>query len=231
MLIQMEKVSKSYQIGDINVPALVDGTLQITSGEDVAIVGPSGSGKSTLLNLLGCLDTPTNGRYYFDGLEVGTLSRTKLAHLRNQRIGFVFQGFNLLPRSTALQNVELPLIYAGCSIQERLARSLESLHSVGLADRANRYPSQLSGGQQQRVAIARALVNRPDILLADEPTGALDLATGRLVLDLLQAIQRGGTTLVIITHDSSVAARMSRTIKLVDGSVQTFVAPIQIEAS
>lgn len=219
MLIDMQRVSKTYEVGDVTVPALVDATLQIQCGEDVAIVGPSGSGKSTLLNLLGCLDVPTGGHYWFDGHDVGSFSRNQLAKLRNQRIGFIFQSFNLLPRLTAQQNVELPLIYAGCSTLERSARSLELLRMLGLADRTNHFPNQLSGGQQQRVAIARALVNRPQLLLADEPTGALDAATGRVILDLLKAIHKAGTTLAIITHDLSVASRMSRTIRLMDGSV------------
>lgn len=219
MFLTLQGVNKRYDTGAVPVVALRDLNLDVAAGEDLAIVGPSGSGKSTLLSVLGCLDPPTNGSYRLAGEEVAGMSVAELATVRNARIGFVFQGFNLLSRATALENVELPLVYAGESARVRRNRAIEMLASVGLADRHDHLPSQLSGGQQQRVAIARALVNRPDMILADEPTGALDLETGRDVLDMLQKINSEGTTLIIVTHDKSVADRMSRVISLTDGRV------------
>ncbi len=219
MFLTLQGVNKRYDVGAVPVDALRDLDLEVDEGEDIAIVGPSGSGKSTLLSVLGCLDTPTKGSYRLGGEQVAGMSFAELATVRNARVGFVFQGFNLLARATALENVELPLVYGGKSARIRRTRAMEMLASVGLADRHNHLPSQLSGGQQQRVAIARALVNRPDMILADEPTGALDLETGRDVLDMLQKINSEGTTLIIVTHDKSVADRMRRVISLSDGRV------------
>jgi putative ABC transport system ATP-binding protein len=218
-LIATEAISKRYRMGDVDVGALVDVTLTIEPGEAVAIMGPSGSGKSTLMNLLGCLDTASSGRYLLDGQDVGRLSRTKLAAVRNRQIGFIFQSFNLLARATALENVELPLIYAGWGGRRRRRRALELLEAVGLADRAHHRPSQLSGGEQQRVAIARALANGPKLLLADEPTGSLDSQSSKSIMRLLGEISARGLTLVLITHDGTLAATMPRVIALHDGRV------------
>ena len=218
-LIATETISKRYRIGDLAIAAVADVTLTIDAGEAVAVIGPSGSGKSTLMNLLGCLDTPSSGRYLLDGQDVGRLSRGKLAAVRNREIGFIFQSFNLLARATALENVELPLIYAGGGGRSRRRRALELLEAVGLADRTHHRPSQLSGGQQQRVAIARALANGPKLLLADEPTGSLNSQSSKSIMRLLDEISGGGLTLVLITHDATLAATMPRIITLHDGRV------------
>ncbi len=218
-LIQLENVSKVYQSGELEVTALQDISLTIGAGEFVAIVGASGSGKTTLLDLLGGLSLPTMGRYRFEGEEVGQLSDEALARLRNRKIGFVFQTFHLLPRQTALQNVELPLLYAGLDRRERARRAREALEAVGLSDRMGHTPAQLSGGQQQRVAIARALANRPDVILADEPTGNLDTQAGLEILALLTDLNRQGHTILLITHDRELAGRAHRIVTLRDGRV------------
>jgi putative ABC transport system ATP-binding protein len=218
-LIRTEAMGKSFSTGTGRLDVLSRVTLGIELGEMVAIMGPSGSGKSTLLNLLGCLDWPTAGRYWFAGKAVRDLGTAEIAALRNRHIGFVFQSFNLLPRLTATQNVELPLAYAGVSARERRRRASESLDEMGLADRAHHLPQQLSGGQQQRVAIARALVNHPQLILADEPTGALESHSGRAILTLFQDLNRSGVTLIIVTHDRSVAGFAKRIVRVRDGRV------------
>src|SRR5580693_8553639 len=205
-VIRLENVYKTYDLGEVQVHALRGVSLEIHAGEFVAVMGASGSGKSTLMNILGCLDKPTKGHYFLDGIDVSGMDKSDLARIRNHKLGFVFQGFNLLSRTSALENVELPTIYAGISIEERESRAKESLARVGLADRANHYPSQLSGGQQQRVAIARALVNRPSLLLADEPTGNLDSRTSVEIMDILQKLNdKEGLTVVIVTHEPDIA--------------------------
>ena len=212
-------VWKTYVMGEEEIHALRGVSIQIERGEYVAIMGPSGSGKSTLMNLIGCLDRPTGGRYRLAGTAVESLGADGLAGLRNREIGFVFQQFNLLPRSDALGNVELPMIYAGIDRRARRGQALEALSRVGLGDRAHHRPMQLSGGQQQRVAIARALVNRPSLLLADEPTGALDSRTAVEILALFQALNREGVTLVLVTHDADVARHARRLVRFKDGHV------------
>jgi putative ABC transport system ATP-binding protein len=219
-VIRVQDLVKVYQAGDLKVTALRHVSLSIGRGEFVAVMGPSGSGKSTFLNVLGCLDRPTSGVYELDGVPVSTLSRDALARIRNDRLGFVFQGFNLLARTPAVENVELPLVYTHVPGRERRARALESLERVGLADRVRHLPHQLSGGQQQRVAIARALVNRPSLLLADEPTGNLDTRNGLEIMALLQRLNREtGLTIVLVTHEPDIATLAGREVVFRDGRV------------
>jgi len=219
--IVVEDVHKYYELGDIRVHALRGVSLEIAGGEFVAVMGASGSGKSTFMNILGCLDSPSSGRYFLEGTDVSTLNKRQLAAIRNQKIGFVFQGFNLLSRTTALENAELPAIYARVSEEERVRRAKQALAMVGLADRAEHFPSQLSGGQQQRVAIARALVNRPAILLADEPTGNLDSRTAVEVMEIFQQLnEEHGLTIVLVTHEHDIAQFARRSIIFRDGKVK-----------
>ena len=222
-LISLRALRKIYIMGDQEVRALDGVDLDIQKGEFVAIMGPSGSGKSTLMNLIGCLDTPTSGSFLLNNQEVSSMDENELADLRNREIGFVFQTFNLLPRTSALQNVELPLVYAGVSRQERRHRAEETLERVQLADRATHAPSELSGGQRQRVAVARALVNNPSMLLADEPTGNLDSKTSLDIMSLFSELHQGGNTIILVTHEPDIAAYATRTIKLLDGRVQSDV--------
>jgi putative ABC transport system ATP-binding protein len=220
-VIRLENVHKTYDLGEIQVQALRGVSLEVREGEFVAVMGPSGSGKSTVMNILGCLDRPTRGRYYLDGIDVSGMSKTELARIRNRKLGFVFQQFNLLSRTSALENVELPTVYAGIGPEERAKRAMESLTRVGLADRAGHYPSQLSGGQQQRVAIARALVNRPAILLADEPTGNLDSRTSVEIMQILQTLnEEQGLTIVIVTHEHDIAQYATRALEFRDGKLR-----------
>ena len=218
-LIRCESLAKRYEVGGGTVHALRELSLSVMAGEFVAVMGPSGSGKSTFMNLVGCLDQPSSGRYWLAGEPVDSMNRDQLAAIRNRRIGFVFQQFNLLPRTTAQDNVELPLLYAGVARTERHARALRRLQQVGLGERVDHHPAQLSGGQQQRVAIARALVNDPQLILADEPTGALDSRTSIEVMALLQSLNREGITIVLVTHEADVAAFASRIISFKDGRV------------
>lgn len=218
-LIVTERLTKHYVVGTQEVPALTDVSISIGRGEFVAIMGASGSGKSTLMNQIGCLDTPTSGSYHLNGVDVSSLSSDALAELRNHEIGFCFQSFNLLSRATALANVEMPLVYAGIERGARHRRAAEVLAEVGLADRQHHVPSQLSGGQQQRVAIARALVNRPQLILADEPTGTLDSRTGLEIMALFGRLNESGITIILVTHDHSVAGFARRVISLKDGFV------------
>jgi len=221
MLIDVQQLVKTYAIGAIQVNALRGVDVQIGENEYVAIMGPSGSGKSTLMNILGCLDTPTQGRYRFGGEDVHKMDDDQLAEIRNRRIGFVFQTFNLLPRATALHNVELPLVYAGVSAAKRRAQAKTALERVGLADRMNHKPNELSGGQRQRVAIARALVNNPSIILADEPTGNLDTVTGDEIMAIFSELHRQGNTIILVTHEEYIAEHARRIIRLRDGRIES----------
>lgn len=214
-MIEVERLSKTYQLGRIEVHAIIDMTFRIDAGEFVAVMGPSGSGKSTLMNLIGCLDLPSSGTYRLEDYDIQTLSPNRLAEVRNRRIGFVFQNFNLLPRASALENVELPLLYGRVPDAQRIAR--EALDRVGLSDRARHRPNELSGGERQRVAIARAIVNNPAIVLADEPTGNLDTATGNEIMNIFSRLNEEGTTLILVTHERDVAARARRIIQMKDG--------------
>ena len=216
-MIQLEDVTKVYRMGSVEVRALYGVDLAIDDGDLVAIMGPSGSGKTTLMNILGCLDIPTSGRYLLDGTDVGTLSDNRLAKIRSRKIGFVFQSFNLVPRTSAIRNVELPLVYAGA--RDRRARARLALEQVGLGEREKHMPNELSGGQQQRVAIARALINDPTMLLADEPTGNLDTASSVEILKLLGALNDAGRTVVIITHEEDIARFAKRVVRLRDGRI------------
>ena len=217
-MLELENIAKVYKAGQTEVLALRGISCRINSGEMVSIVGPSGSGKSTLMNIIGCLDRPTSGRYRLDGTEVSELDDNQLAEIRNKKIGFVFQSFNLLSRTTALANVELPLIYSGAS--NRRQRALQVLESVGLAHRVTHRPSELAGGEQQRVAIARALVNNPSLILADEPTGNLDTQTSQEIMTIFKQLNEQGMTIVLVTHELDIAAYTQRTIKLRDGQIE-----------
>jgi putative ABC transport system ATP-binding protein len=218
-IIELRSICKTYQTGGETVHALADANLKVEQGEFVAIVGPSGSGKSTLLSILGCLDVPTSGEYLLEGQNVAKLSENRLAQIRNQKIGFVFQSFNLLPRMSIWENVETPLLYAGVGAAERKERVAKALSQVGLLERAKHQPNEISGGQRQRVAIARALVTQPSLILADEPTGNLDSKTGAEILALMKELHRQGSTIVLVTHDPSVAAQAERTVQVRDGRV------------
>jgi putative ABC transport system ATP-binding protein len=218
-MIQISNLMKSYQLGGETVHALNNVSLDIDKGEFLAIIGPSGSGKSTLMNMLGCLDRPDSGNYLLDGKEIGKMNDNDLATIRNQKIGFIFQNFNLLTKLTALENVELPLIYSGVSVKERRELAINALTKVGLKERAAHMPTQLSGGQQQRVAIARALVGNPSILLADEPTGALDTKTSTEILQLMKELNEVGNTIILITHDLSIAKQAKRMVRIQDGQL------------
>ncbi len=218
-LIELRDVYKIYQMGDEAVHALDGISLTVDRGEFVAIVGSSGSGKSTAMNIIGCLDVPTSGTYYLGGRDVSAMNDDQQAEIRNKMLGFIFQQYNLIPKLTVQENVELPLLYAGVGAQERRARATEALERVGLAEKHRNLPSQLSGGQQQRVSIARALAGHPSLILADEPTGALDSRTGREVLGFLQKLNREGDTVVLITHDNSIAVRARRIVRLQDGRI------------
>jgi putative ABC transport system ATP-binding protein len=220
-VIQIEGITKEYVMGESLIQALRGVDLFIRRNEYLAVMGPSGSGKSTLMNMLGCLDTPSSGRYEFNGKDVASMEDDELAEIRNREIGFVFQTFNLLPRSTSLQNVELPLIYAGMGSEERQRRAAEALMAVGLADRMYHKPNELSGGQRQRVAIARAVVNQPSIILADEPTGNLDSRTGEEIMALFGRLYENGNTIVIVTHEEEIAEHARRVVRLRDGVVES----------
>jgi putative ABC transport system ATP-binding protein len=221
VVIDIENITKDYVMGEETVRALRGVSLQIHTNEYIAIMGPSGSGKSTLMNMLGCLDTPTSGRYEFNGRNVADMDDDELAAIRNREIGFVFQTFNLLPRSTSLRNVELPLIYGGIDPETREERATQALVDVGLGDRVQHKPNELSGGQRQRVAIARALVNNPSIILADEPTGNLDSKTGEEIMALFEELYQKGHTIILVTHERDIAAHARRTVRLRDGLVES----------
>jgi len=220
-VIELLDLVKHYYVGTIVVPAIRLISLRINKGEYVAIMGPSGSGKSTLMNIIGCLDTPTKGTYVLNGMQVNTLNDDKLAEIRNKEIGFVFQTFNLLPRFNVLENVMLPLVYAGYEKKERMQRALEVIRSVGLDERINHKPNELSGGQRQRVAIARALINNPSIILADEPTGNLDSKTSNEIMQLFDEIHQRGNTIILVTHEEDIARHAQRIIRLRDGMIES----------
>ena len=233
-LIRLQNISRLYEMGSETIHALRDVSLEIARGEYVAIMGPSGSGKSTLMNLIGCLDSPTSGKYELNGTDVSEMNDNALAEVRNREIGFVFQTFNLLPRSHALHNVELPLIYASMDVDERRERAREALRNVGLADRMFHRPNELSGGQRQRVAVARALVNNPSILLADEPTGNLDSKTGFEIMALFEDLSRQGNTIILVTHEEEIARHARRVVRIRDGLIaadETFTRPAAEAAS
>ncbi len=215
VMIEVKELSKTYQLGKVDVHAMVDVTFRINAGEFVAVMGPSGSGKSTLMNLLGCLDLPSSGSYFLEKFDIRSLSPNQLAEVRNKRIGFVFQNFNLLPRASALENVELPLLYGRIQNSHQIAR--DSLERVGLAERAMHRPNELSGGERQRVAIARAIVNNPAIVLADEPTGNLDTQTGDEIMNIFSSLNDEGATIILVTHERDVASRARRIIQMKDG--------------
>ncbi len=221
MLIDIKNITRRYQIGDEVVHALRGLSLQIEKNEYIALMGPSGSGKSTMMNMLGCLDTPTSGEYYFEDQDVAKMNDDELAEIRNKKIGFVFQNFNLIPRSNVFHNVELPMIYAGRDIATRKKMTMEAIEKVGLGARAKHKPNELSGGQRQRVAIARALVNNPSIILADEPTGNLDSKTGEEIMNVFEDLYRAGNTIIVVTHEEDIASHARRVIRLRDGVVET----------
>jgi putative ABC transport system ATP-binding protein len=231
LVIQLRDLHREYLMGSEQIRALQGVTLAIRRNEYLAIMGPSGSGKSTLMNLLGCLDTPSAGEYWLNGQEVSRLSDNALARVRNREIGFVFQTFNLLPRASALQNVELPMVYAGASARERRDRAADALGRVGLGDRMDHRPNELSGGQRQRVAIARALVNRPSILLADEPTGNLDSATSEGIMRVFGQLQAQGQTVILVTHEADIAAHAHRVVTLRDGRIENDRAQTRVAAA
>ena len=219
-LIETNHLMKTYEVGDTTVHALDDVSLSVTNGEFVAIMGPSGSGKSTFMNVIGCLDEPTSGRYLLEGIDIGHRGRDELAEIRNRKIGFVFQGFNLLPRTSALENVELPMLYNGFTPKERRQRAMDALRTLGLEGREDHNPNQLSGGQQQRVAIARALVNRAPLILADEPTGNLDTKTSIEIMELFVKLnEESGITILLVTHEPDIAAYSKRTVRFLDGKI------------
>lgn len=220
-LIDIRGIGKTYRIGEVVVDALRSVDLQVYKGEYVALMGPSGSGKSTLMNILGCLDTPSRGQYMLNGTDVSHMTDNELAMIRNKEIGFIFQTFNLLSRNSALENVALPLVYAGISRKDRQTRAEQSLANVGLADRMDHKPNELSGGQRQRVAIARALVNKPSIILADEPTGNLDSKTSYEIMELIEKIHEAGNTVIIVTHEEDIARRAKRIVRLRDGMIES----------
>jgi len=231
-LIRIDKLTKQYRMGGETVTALDAVTLNVYDGDFIAIVGPSGSGKSTLMNLIGCLDAPSSGTYWLDGQEVSRLGENRLAEIRNQKIGFIFQGFNLLSKLSALENVELPLIYRGIPFRKRKEMASEALNKVGLGDRLHHRPNELSGGQQQRVAIARALAGNPPMLLADEPTGALDTKTGKEVMAFIKELNSLGHTIVLITHDIEISRQAKRVVRIQDGRISEEGGdPIELHAS
>ncbi len=221
LVIKLTKITRDFKMGNEILNVLKGIDLEIEKGEYVALMGPSGSGKSTLMNILGCLDTPTSGEYELNGVNVSTMTDDELAEIRNKEIGFIFQTFNLLPRTTALDNVALPMIYAGANKADRTKRATEVLHDVGLADRMDHKPSELSGGQRQRVAVGRALVNNPSMILADEPTGNLDSKTSEEIMNLIDAIHQKGNTVILVTHEEDIAQRAKRVIRLRDGMIES----------